>query len=75
MWQGLREGKRERERQREKGSRKIRKRDTKYRKRERESETMHSVTSLGNLLQFGQIFIACCNNFLTQIAYIFWQFL
>ena len=30
---------------------------------------MNSVTSLGDLLHFGQLFKACGNNYFTQIAH------
>ena len=33
-----------------------------------------SVTRLGNLLQFGQLFKACENNYFAQIAHMFRQF-
>ena len=33
-----------------------------------------SVTRLGDLLHFGQLFKACGNNYFTQIAHIFRQF-
>ena len=31
--------------------------------------SMNSVTSLGDLLHFGQLFKACGNNYFTQIAH------
>ena len=34
-----------------------------------------SVTRLGNLLHFGQLFKVCCNNYFSQFTHIFWQFL
>ena len=34
-----------------------------------------SVTRLGDLLHFGQLFKACGNNYFTQIAHIIRQFL
>ena len=34
-----------------------------------------SVTRLGDLLHFGKLFYACCNNYFALIAHIFSQFL
>ena len=35
---------------------------------------LNSVTRLGDLLHFGLLFRACGNNYLAQIAHIFWNF-
>ena len=55
----------------------VMKRDGKERERERGGETLYigdSVTRLGDLLHFGQLFKACGNNYFGQIAHIIRQF-
>ena len=38
-------------------------------------ELLSSVTKMGDLMHFGQLFKACGNNYFAQIAYIIIQFL
>ena len=40
-----------------------------------EEQVKNSVTRLGDLLHFGQLFKVCGNKYFAQIAYIFIQFL
>ena len=37
-------------------------------------EDEFSVTRLGDLLRFGQVFEACGNNYFVRIDHIFWKF-